>query len=50
MVVTPPPPDDGDTTAVKKATARKRAGEPTPREKAVAKGPAKKATRRRSTP
>ena len=50
MVVAPPPPDDGDTTAVKKATARKRAGEPTPREKAVAKRPAKKATRRRSTP
>jgi hypothetical protein len=50
MVVAPPPPDEGGTTAVKKATAHKRAGEPTPREKALAERPAKKATRGRSTP
>ncbi len=36
MVVAPPPPDEGDTAAVQKATARKRAGEPTAREKTVA--------------
>ncbi|MDQ6896959.1 MAG: glucose-6-phosphate dehydrogenase assembly protein OpcA [Actinomycetota bacterium] len=36
MVVAPPPPDEGDTAAVQKATARKRAGTPTEREKAVA--------------
>ncbi|MEP6650589.1 MAG: glucose-6-phosphate dehydrogenase assembly protein OpcA [Lapillicoccus sp.] len=52
MVVAPPPPDDGGTAAVKKATARKRAGEPTAREKSVAKRPAsgaRKTSSRRPT-
>lgn len=39
MVVAPLPPDEGDTAAVKKATARKRAGAPTAREAEVAQRP-----------
>jgi hypothetical protein len=39
MVVAPLPPDEGDTAAVKKATARKRAGTPTAREAEVAQRP-----------
>ncbi len=39
MVVAPLPPDEGETAAVKKATARKRAGAPTAREKEVAQRP-----------
>jgi glucose-6-phosphate dehydrogenase assembly protein OpcA len=49
MVEAPPPPEGGDTAAVKTATARKRAGKPTAREKAVAKRPASQARRKRST-
>ncbi len=39
MVVAPLPPEEGDTAAVKKATARKRAGAPTARETEVAQRP-----------
>ncbi len=45
MVVAPLPPEEGDTAAVKKATARKRAGAPTEREQEVAQRP-KRATKK----
>ncbi|MEP6628903.1 MAG: glucose-6-phosphate dehydrogenase assembly protein OpcA, partial [Lapillicoccus sp.] len=45
MVVAPLPPDEGETAAVQKATARKRAGAPTAREKEVAQRP-KRASRK----
>jgi glucose-6-phosphate dehydrogenase assembly protein OpcA len=49
MVEAAPPPDGADTTAVKKATARKRAGKPTAREKAVTHRPVGKTTRKKAS-
>jgi hypothetical protein len=46
MVEAPAPPDGADTVAVKTATARKRAGQPTAREKVVAKRPARKSAQK----
>jgi hypothetical protein len=46
MVEAPPPPDGADTAAVKTATARKRAGQPTARENVVAKRPARKSAQK----
>ncbi len=46
MVTAKPPPDKGDTVAVKKATARKVAGVPTEREKAVGRRATTKSSRK----